>query len=183
MYDLIFKVVIFGDSGVGKTSLLNRFMTDKFMPNPDRTIGVDFESKVLELDGKEIKLLIGDFAAEERYRFMFPQYVYGANGGILLFDLSNYSSFCHSIDWINVIKRTKQQFPILLLGSKYDLYDSREVSWDEGVEVTESIGLDGYGECSSKTGDNVKEAFTELTKLIMNQNIINKPQIQSIKVQ
>lgn len=182
MYDLIFKIVIFGDAGVGKTSLFNRFINDEFEPDPGKTIGVDFESKVLELDGKEIKLLIGDFAAEKKYRFMFPHYIYGAVGGILLFDLTNYSSFSHIIDWIFVLERTKRRFPILLLGSKYDLYESRKVSWDEGVELTEAIGLDGFGECSSKTGQNVEEAFTELTKLIVNQTIINKPKIQSISV-
>ena len=182
MYDLIFKIVIFGDAGVGKTSLLNRFMTDVFEPDPSRTIGVDYESKVLEVYEKEIKLLIGDFAAEERYRFMFPHYIYGAVGGILMYDLTNYSSFCHIIDWISVIKRTKQQFPILLLGSKYDLYDSRKVPWDEGLEVAESIGLKGFGECSSKTGENVKESFIGLTKLIINKTEICKPQIQSIRV-
>ena len=183
MYDLIFKVVIFGDAGSGKTSLRRRFLTNEFLSDSHKTIGVDFETAVIELDGKEIKLLIGDFAGEERFRFMFPQYIYGAMGGILLYDITDYSSFSHISDWLSVIKGTNQRFPIVLLGSKYDLYDSREVSWDEGLEAAESIGLDGFGECSSKTGDNVEEVFIGLTKLIVNQMIINKPKIQSIRVQ
>ncbi|MBA7653861.1 hypothetical protein ES703_61724 [subsurface metagenome] len=81
MYDLIFKVVIFGDAGSGKTSLRRRFLTNEFLSDSRKTIGVDFETAVIELDGKEIKLLIGDFAGEERFRFMFPQYIYGAMGG------------------------------------------------------------------------------------------------------
>lgn len=182
MYDLIFKVVIFGDAGSGKTSLRRRFLTNEFLSDPHKTIGVDFESAVIKLDGKEIKLLIGDFAGEERFRFMFPQYIYGAMGGILLYDITDYSSFSHISDWLSVIKRTNQRFPIILLGSKYDLADFREISWSEGVETAESFGLDGVVECSSKTGENVKETFGELTKIMVNRMIINKTKIQSIRV-
>ena len=182
MYDLIFKVVIFGDAGSGKTSLRRRFLTNEFLSGSHRTIGVDFETAVIELDGKEIKLLIGDFAGEERFRFMFPEYIYGAMGGILLYDITDYSSFSHISDWLSVIKGTNQRFPIILLGSKYDLDDFREISWSEGVETAESLGLDGVVECSSKTGENVKETFEGLTKLMVDRMIINKPKIQSIRV-
>jgi len=182
MYDLIFKVVIFGDAGSGKTSLRKRFMTNVFVSDSRKTIGVDFETKVLEVEGKEIKLLIWDFAGEERFRFMFPQYIYGAMGGILLYDITDYSSFSHISDWLSIIKETNQRFPIILLGSKSDLDDFREISWSEGVKTAKSIGLNGFSECSSKTGENVKEAFERLTKMMVNRMIINKPQIQSIRV-
>ena len=118
MYDLIFKVVIFGDAGSGKTSLRKRFMTNVFVSDSRKTIGVDFETKVLKLDGKEIKLLIWDFAGDERFRYMFPQYIYGAMGGILLYDITDYSSFYHISDCLSVIKRTNKRIPIILLGSK-----------------------------------------------------------------
>ena len=168
MYDLIFKVVIFGDAGSGKTSLRKRFMTNVFVSDSRKTIGVDFETKVLKLDGKEIKLLIWDFAGDERFRYMFPQYIYGAMGGILLYDITDYSSFSHISDWLSVIKRTNQRFPIILLGSKSDLDDFREISCSEGVEAAKSIGLNGFIECSSKTGENVKETFAGLTKIMVN---------------
>jgi len=182
MYDLIFKVVIFGDAGSGKTSLRRRFLTDEFLSDSHKTIGVDFESAVIKLDGKEIKLLIGDFAGEERFRFMFPEYIYGAMGGILLYDITDYSSFSHISDWLSVIKGTNQRFPIILLGSKYDLADFREISWSEGVEAAKLFGLDGIVECSSKTGENVKETFVGLTKIMVNTMIINKTKIQRIRV-
>ena len=182
MYDLIFKVVIFGDAGSGKTSLRKRFMTNVFVSDSRKTIGVDFETKVLEFEGKEIKLLIWDFAGDEKFRFMFPQYIYGAMGGILLYDITDYSSFSHISDWLSIIKETNQRFPIILLGSKHDLADFREISWSEGVETAKSFGLDGVVECSSKTGENVKETFAGLTKIMVNRMILNKTKIQSIRV-
>ena len=157
-------------------------MTNVFVSDSRKTIGVDFETKVLELEGKEIKLLIWDFAGEERFRFMFPQYIYGAMGGILMYDITDYSSFSHISDWLSVINGTNQRFPIILLGGKSDLDDFREISWSEGVKVAKAVGLNGFTECSSKTGENVKESFERLTKMMVNRMEINKPKIQSIRV-
>jgi small GTP-binding protein len=181
MYDVIFKVVIFGDSGCGKTTLRKRFITDVFVSNSHQTIGVDFETKTLEMDGKEIKLLIGDFAGDKRFRYMFPQYIYGATGGILLYDITDYTSFSHISDWLSIIRGMNQKFPIILLGSKLDLDDCREISFREGIEAGKSNGLKGFTECSSKTGENVQETFLRLTKIIVNR-IITKYKIQNSRV-
>ena len=79
MYEFIFKVVIFGEGGCGKTALRKKFITNVFNPNCPKTIGVEFETREIDLDGREVKLMIWDFAGEERFRYMFPQYIYGNN--------------------------------------------------------------------------------------------------------
>lgn len=177
MYDAIFKVVIFGDAGCGKTTLRKRFMTNVFVSDSSKTIGVDFETKVLKIDGVEIKLLIWDFAGEERFRFIFPQYIYGAMGGILMYDITDYSSFSHINDWLSVINGTKQRFPIILLGGKSDLDEFREISWREGQRAAKLMDLNEFSECSSKTGENVQESFATLTRIMLNRMAIKKTEI------
>jgi small GTP-binding protein len=177
MYDVLFKVVIFGDAGSGKTTLRKRFMTNVFIPDSSKTIGVDFETKVIKMDGLVIKLLICDFAGEERFRFMFPQYIYGAMGGILMYDITNYSSFSHIADWLSVINGTSHRFPIILLGAKADLDEYREISYREGKKVAKMMGLEEYLECSSKTGENIIKSFAILTQIMLNGNGIKKSEI------
>jgi len=177
MYDVLFKVIIFGDAGCGKTTLRKRFMTDVFISDSSKTIGVDFETKVLEMDGLVIKLLLWDFAGEERFRFMFPQYIYGAMGGILMYDITDYSSFSHIIDWLSVINGTTPRFPIFLLGAKSDLDDYREISFREGQRVAKLMDLKEFFECSSKTGENVKTSFALLTRIMLNRMITKKSEI------
>ncbi|TFG21938.1 MAG: GTP-binding protein [Promethearchaeota archaeon] len=168
-YDAIFKVVIFGDAGCGKTTLMQRFMTGRFMPGSTMTIGVDFESKCLEVGGNRVKLMLWDFGGEERFRFIFPQYIAGAMGGILLFDITDYSSFSHITSWLSIMNGAKDRFPIILLGGKLDLEDMREVSYEEGLKMANSMGIERYFECSSKTGKNANKSFEELTKLMIDR--------------
>lgn len=177
MYDVLFKVVIFGDAGCGKTTLRERFITNVFVSDSKKTIGVDFETKVLEMDGLIIKLLICDFAGEERFRFIFPQYLYGAMGGILMYDITDYSSFSHIADWLSVINGTTQRFPIILLGAKSDLDDYREISFREGQRVAKMMDLKEFFECSSKTGENIRKSFAILTRIMLNGNGIKKSEI------
>ena len=167
MYDSIFKIVIFGDAGCGKTTLNKRFIKDLFLPDSHMTIGVEFETKIIKVDEKRVNLMIWDFGGEERFRILFPQYIQGAMGGILMYDITDYSSFSHISDWLSVLNETKENFPILLLGGKLDLEKSREVSYDEGIQLANSLGLNNYIECSSKTGENVQESFEELTRMII----------------
>ena len=167
MYDLIFKVVIFGDAGCGKTTLNKRFIRDVFLPDSHMTIGVEFETKIIEIDKKCVNLMIWDFGGEERFRSLFPQYIQGAMGGILMYDITDYSSFSHISDWLSVLNETKENFPILLLGGKLDLEQFREISFNEAKQLADSLDLDNYIECSSKTGKNVQESFEELTRMII----------------
>ena len=88
MYELIFKVVIFGEIGCGKTTLRKRFMTNVFFANCRKTIGVDFNTKEIDLDGRKVKLMIWDFGGQKRFRFIFPRYIYGSMGGFLMYDIS-----------------------------------------------------------------------------------------------
>lgn len=179
MYDAIFKVIIFGDAGCGKTTLRKRFMTNKFISSSQQTIGVDFETTVIKMNGSVVKLLIWDFAGEEKFRFIFPQYIYGASGGILMYDVTNYSSFSHVGEWISVINETSENFPIILLGSKSDLDSYREISRRDGERMAEAMGLNEFMECSSKTGENVKKSFSQLTSLMLNSNEIKNTDDQS----
>ena len=165
-------MVIFGDAGCGKTTLTQRFLTNLFKSDTKMTIGVDFEVKSLEINGKKVKLQIWDFGGEERFRFLLPTYVRGANGALFMYDVTNYSSLAHIDDWLLVvrkeIKSEQESFPIIVVGGKADLLDDREVSGDEGINISKSReGIDGFIECSSKTGENVEQTFNALTSIMM----------------
>ncbi len=169
MYDATFKIIIFGDAGCGKTTLTQRYLTELFKSDSKMTIGVEFEAKALEVAGKKVKLQIWDFGGEERFRFLLPTYVRGAQGGVFMFDVSNYSSLGHIDDWLMTIQKDMDyKFPILVVGGKADLSD-REVSHEEGINIAKSRGTDGFIECSAKTGENVENVFEALTRLMLEQ--------------
>ncbi len=171
MYDATFKIVIFGDAGCGKTTLTQRFLTNLFKSDTTMTIGVDFEVKSLEIDEKKVKLQIWDFGGEERFRFLLPTYVRGANGGLFMYDITNYSSLAHIDDWLMVIKKKIETlFPIIVIGGKADLGDDREVSSEEGINLAKSRDMEAFIECSSKTGENVEESFEALTRLMFKKS-------------
>ncbi len=173
MYDATFKIIIFGDAGCGKTTLTQRFLTNLFVSDSKMTIGVDFEVKSLEIDKQKVKLQIWDFGGEERFRFLLPTYVRGARGGLFLFDITNYSSIAHIDDWLNVIRkeiRAEDAFPIIVVGSKADLVENREVSAEDGIKIAKSRNVDGFIESSSKSGENVEKTFEALTRLMLNNS-------------
>jgi len=173
MYDATYKMVIFGDAGCGKTTLNQRFLTNLFKSSTTMTIGVDFEVKSLEINEKKIKLQIWDFGGEERFRFLLPTYVRGANGALFMYDVTNYSSLAHIDDWLMIIRReipVDVNFPIIVVGGKADLIEDREVTGEEGINISKSRGVNGFIECSSKTGENVEETFEALTRLMMQKS-------------
>ena len=163
MYDAVFKIVIFGEAGCGKTTLTQRYMSNKFIPNTRMTIGVDLQVKVLKVDNKSVKLQIWDFGGEERFRFFLPKHVKGAHGGLLMYDITNLESTLHIDNWISIIKESSELFPIMLIGGKSDLEEYREVKKEEGEELMKEYEFEGFLECSSKTGENVKKIFESLT--------------------
>ncbi len=171
MADAMFKIVFFGDGGVGKTTLINRYLTGIFRSNSQITIGVDFHVKKVEIDGKRVSLQIWDFAGEDRFRFLMPSYVVGASGGIFIFDITRYTSLRNFNEWIEIFKKgfkgDNYQMPVLMVGSKLDLEYKRAVSREEAFELAKKHNLFGYLECSAKSGENVGDIFQEISRLMM----------------
>ncbi len=171
MVDAMFKIVFFGDGGVGKTTLINRFLTGVFRSDSQITIGVDFHVKKVDINGNRVSLQIWDFAGEDRFRFLMPSYVVGASGGIFMFDITRYTSLKNFDDWIEIFKKgykgDNHQMPVLMVGSKLDLEYKRAVSRDEAFELAKKNNLFGYLECSAKSGENVEDIFQEISRLMM----------------
>ena len=167
-----FKVIIFGNSQAGKTTLTHRFLTNLFKEDVPMTLGVDFLLQVVDIDNLKVKLQIWDFAGEERFRFLFPSYIKGANGAIFMYDITNYGSLAHVDDWLEIVnKEIDYDFPLLFVGGKTDLIHLKEVSTRKAMEIANSRGASGFIECSSKTGENVYKIFQLLTKLILKNKI------------
>ena len=166
-----FKVVVAGAKNVGKTSLIRRYATGKFDKSTLSTIGVDFETKKVVVDNTEILLNIWDFAGEERFRVLFPSYISGASGALMLYDVTNEDSLNDLYDWINVISsvpnapKTK-----ILIEAKIDL--ERKVKREEALKVFEKFKFQGdLISTSSKTGDNVEKAFEMLGREIIKNSL------------
>ncbi|MBY9020732.1 MAG: GTP-binding protein [Candidatus Lokiarchaeota archaeon] len=170
--DVMFKICIFGDGGVGKTTLLGRYLTGIFKSSTTMTIGVDFHVKKLEVDGKKILLQIWDFAGENRFRFLLPSYVLGASGGIFMYDITRYSSLKNFPEWINIFKNgyigaKDKPLPVIMVGGKLDLSFKRAVPTEEAFDLAKNHKLHGYIECSAKDGRNIEDIFNEIAKLML----------------
>ncbi|MFW9823368.1 MAG: Rab family GTPase [Candidatus Thorarchaeota archaeon] len=160
---LAFKLCVFGDGGVGKTTLIRRFATGVFEEDIKMTIGADFSVKNVEFDGRKITLRIWDFAGEDRFRVLLPAFAKGADGGIFMYDITRFSSLSQIRDWLSIfeyfISDEEVQIPIIMVGGKIDLEEKRSVPTDEAEKLSRTFDLKGYFECSSKTGDNVESIF------------------------
>ncbi len=167
-YDLTFKLVLFGDGAVGKTALAQRYLTGLFKDNTRITIGVEFHVKDIQITGTKIKLQIWDFGGEERFRFLLPSYCKGANGGIFLFDVTNPETLYHLDAWLEVLRgATGPNIPILMVGTKADLAETRIVDAAEAKSVAKKHNLTGYAEVSAKTGTNVESAFETIARIMV----------------
>ncbi|MFX1500131.1 MAG: Rab family GTPase [Promethearchaeota archaeon] len=168
---LAFKLCIFGAGGVGKTTLIKRYVTKIFEEDIKMTIGADFSIKNISVDGKSVTLRIWDFAGEERFRVLLPSFAKGADGGIFMFDITRYSSVKDIDDWLSIfeyfVSEKELKIPIIMVGGKSDLEEKRSVESDEAIELANKYKLRSYIECSSKTGENVEEIFESITKIMI----------------
>ncbi len=162
----VFKTIIAGDGGVGKTTMLHRYIKGRFIENMQMTIGVEFFLKELNFDGEQVMLQIWDFGGQERFRFLLESYAMGAKGALLLFDLTRPITLENLEQWVNICRAENPELPILFIGSKSDL--SINISEDYVFQFKEENNFFNYLKISSKTGENVELAFKLLAKEILN---------------
>jgi len=179
-YDYLFKLVLIGDSGVGKSCLLLRFADDSFTDSYISTIGVDFRFRTVNIENKTVKLQIWDTAGQERFRTITSAYYRGAHGIIMVYDVTNYESFEHVEEWLNEVNRHASESTLkLLVGNKADLNDDKKVDTDEAKKFADGLSI-SFLETSAKNATNVEAAFLTMAKqLIEAKELIgNNPKTQ-----
>lgn len=165
-YDYLFKLLLVGDSGVGKSCLLLRFVDDCFAEPFKASIGVDFRIRTVEVDDKAVKLQIWDTAGQERFRTITSSYYRGAHGIIVVYDVTNEDSFDHLNQWLQEIERYGTENVVkILVGNKCDLAATRKVSYETAAEFAESMEM-AYFETSAKMAINVEESFMQMCRNI-----------------
>mmetsp|Transcript_22271 Transcript_22271/g.37779 ORF Transcript_22271/g.37779 Transcript_22271/m.37779 type:complete len:213 (+) Transcript_22271:172-810(+) len=163
-YDYLIKLLLIGDSGVGKSCLLLRFSDDSFTPSFITTIGIDFKIRTIELEGKRIKLQIWDTAGQERFRTITTAYYRGAMGILLVYDVTDEKSFSNIRNWIrNIEQHATENVNKMLIGNKCDMVDKRVVEADRGKALADEYTIK-FMETSAKSSINVEEAFITLAK-------------------
>ena len=154
-----YKLIFLGDQSVGKSCILNRFMNDTFTEEYQATIGLDFQSKNVQIDNQDIHLLLYDTAGQEKFRSLIPMYTRDANIILLVYDVSSKDSFMHLSDWLRDLTNIKKEEVIFaVVGNKIDLDDRREVNSEEGENYAKEHDFI-FAEVSAKTGDGFSDLF------------------------
>ena len=151
-YDIMFKAVLVGDSFVGKTNILSKYLKNEFQEDSKATVGVEFGSKQFNIEGHLIRVQIWDTAGQERYKSIASSYYKGSKGAFIVYDITNRDSF-ESVD-----KWASKNITMLLIGNKCDLEDKRKVAKEEGQEKANNLQL-GFLEAPAFSGENLEKAF------------------------
>eukprot|EP00403_Amphidinium_massartii_P008143 CAMPEP_0178422752 /NCGR_PEP_ID=MMETSP0689_2-20121128/27336_1 /TAXON_ID=160604 /ORGANISM="Amphidinium massartii, Strain CS-259" /LENGTH=201 /DNA_ID=CAMNT_0020044327 /DNA_START=56 /DNA_END=658 /DNA_ORIENTATION=- len=166
-HDAIFKLLLIGDSAVGKSSLLLRYADGVYLPGSYvATVGVDFKIKNIELDSWRLKLQLWDTAGQERFRTLSQGFYRGAHGVVVVYDVTDRASFSNAVHWLEEItKYSSDRMPRLLVGNKRDLTSKRVVAYEEGSELAAECGIHFF-ETSARDATNVEAAFLHLVSTI-----------------
>ena len=165
-YEMMVKIILIGDSGVGKTNIMSKFLKNQFMEESKATIGVEFGSKLFNHEGHKIKAQIWDTAGQEKYKAITGAYYKGSKGALVVYDITQKKSFENIEKWVNDLKVAGDpKITINLIGNKSDLEDKRQVLKDQGEEKARSFGC-AFLETSAYSGDNIEKAFNLMIKEI-----------------
>eukprot|EP00002_Diphylleia_rotans_P012636 TRINITY_DN2476_c0_g3_i3.p1 TRINITY_DN2476_c0_g3~~TRINITY_DN2476_c0_g3_i3.p1 ORF type:complete len:220 (-),score=51.28 TRINITY_DN2476_c0_g3_i3:183-842(-) len=168
VYEFLFKFIIIGDTGTGKSCLLHRFIERKFKSGSKHTIGVEFGSKVVNAGGKNIKLQIWDTAGQERFRSVTRSYYRGAAGALLVYDITNRQTYNNIANWLSDARNlANEDIVMVLVGNKKDK-EEREVTFMEASQFAQQHNL-MFLETSAASGDDVDEAFLKCAKSILSK--------------
>jgi small GTP-binding protein len=163
----IFKVIVAGAGGVGKTALIQRYTTGTFIEDHKMTIGAAFSVKDLTIDtGESVRLQLWDFAGEERFRFLLGDYCKGASGAFVCYDITDYSTFEQIPEWLRIIRQNSGMVPIILVGTKYDL-EHHEVDLETAEKYSDESKCLMNVFCSSKLSLNIEPMFVAMAKWLI----------------
>jgi len=185
-YDHLFKLLIIGDSGVGKSSLLVRFADNTFSGNYITTIGVDFKIRTIEINGERVKLQIWDTAGQERFRTITSTYYRGTHGVIVVYDVCSGDSFANVKRWLHEINQNCDDVARVLVGNKCDDPDRRVVLREDAGRFATQMGIQLF-ETSAKENINVEEMFRAITDLVLSskkaqKEVLDRPGQQNIRI-
>ena len=168
-YESAFKIIIVGDSGVGKTNIMTKYIKNEFHGKFKVTVGVDLFTKEFDIEGHKIKAQIFDTAGQERFRALIPQYYKGTKGAFVVYDITSEITFNAIDKWVSEIRAVADKRIILILiGNKSDLEDLRKVTKENGEKKAKELGL-AFLETSALNGDNLENAFNKMINEIYNK--------------
>lgn len=165
--NILLKIITAGEGGVGKTTLLRRYVNGRFESSTLMTIGVEFSLKQVKVGKAMVSLQLWDFGGQERFRFMLSKYTAGAEAALICFDLTRVSSLDHIEEWVNLVRKYDPELPLILIGTKADLTDEVVVDDEYALQAKEEFKMIDFIKTSSKSGENVEEVFKTLAKHVM----------------
>ncbi len=176
-YEMMIKVILIGDSGVGKTNIMSKYLKNQFMENSKATVGVEFGSKLFNHQGHKIKAQIWDTAGQEKYNSLTSSYYRGAQGALVVYDITQKDSFEKVEKLVNDLReKSETKIYIILVGNKIDKEQNRIISKEEGENLAEKLKID-FCEVSAKSGDGIDNAFQKLIDKVYN---IHKGEFKSM---
>ena len=169
-YDMIFKIVLIGDTSVGKTNMLSRYISNEYNPNSQSTIGVELSTKNYIFDNNEVKVQIWDTAGQEKYRSITSSYYKGAQGCLLVYDITRKETFDNIDKWFSELKNSSNgDITAILIGNKCDLSNERKVTTEEAQKKAKLLNM-AFMETSAFDGSNIDKAFSELVNNVYQKN-------------
>ncbi|XP_018540688.1 ras-related protein Rab-19 [Lates calcarifer] len=176
-FDFLFKIILIGDSNVGKTCVVQNFKSGTFTERQQNTIGVDFTVRNLDIEGKKVKMQVWDTAGQERFRTITQSYYRSAHGAMIAYDITRRCTFDSVTHWIKEVEQYGAANVVLaLIGNKCDLEEERQVQFEEACNLAKEKGILAALETSAKESQNVEEAFMMMAKELLFRNGLNVQQ-------